>query len=194
MGGRTRLVALAAILLAGAVLLALLADAVFSAKRDLTRPAVAADQHPGLRLRIADSLLGVNDDREYRAALLLFASTRLPGIPRDAALAEHGKLEAMLTKLAATGGDAARASRAANLNGILLYEHAGLDPAGAERYLELSLGSFRQAVELDPGNVDAKVNLELLAALLRAKQGRLGGQSGGSGSSGAGASPEGSGY
>ena len=190
---RIRLGLFVALLLAAAVL-ALVADATFSVGRDLESPQLTVAEPSGLRVRIADSLLGAGDDRELRELLRRFAQTRAPGTPAVAALEEHGELEAKLARLVASGDDPARRSLAANLNGILLYEHAGLDPSSEARFLELSLGSFREAAKLNPDNVDAKVNLELLAALLRERQGQLGGRSGSSGDSGAGSSSEGSGY
>ena len=194
MAVRLRLVALAALGLAVAAVLALVADAVFAVERDLKSPTAAVHPSPGLRSRVAVSLIGAGDDRELRAALLLVEQSRLPGASRQAALALHGEAEARLSELAREGGDPVRRAQAANLSGILLYEDALLDPPSAARYLELSLGAFREAVKLDPANEDAKVNLELVAGVLREREERVAGQEGSAGDGGAGSSPEGSGY
>ena len=191
---RIRLALAVVVLLAAAAAAALLADAVFSVERHVEARTLAARQPSGLRFRIAGSLLGTGDEQDLRDVLRRVVETQRPGVSPAVALEEHGELEARLGTVAASGADAKRRSQAANLSGVLLYEHAALDPSSTSRYLELSLGSFRQAVKLDPGNVDAKVNLELLAALLRERQGRHGGESGSIGDEGASASPEGSGY
>jgi hypothetical protein len=49
--------------------------------------------------------------------------------------------------------------------GALLYEDAKAAPGNARRFLEQSLGSFQEAVTLDPEFAVAKTNLELLARL-----------------------------
>ena len=196
MGPRIRFVFFVLVALVAAAVLALLADGVFSVERSMSRPPEAGSDQPSraLRVRVAESLLGTSDDRRFQEALGLFAQTRASTAAADLALAQRGELEVTLTELVSGDGGEARRARAANLKGVLLYEDSTLDQASAERYLELALASFREAARLDPENEDAKANLELLVNVLRERRGELEGRAGSSGSSGAGAAPEGSGY
>jgi hypothetical protein len=199
---RFRAAALIAVALAAAAALALLADAVFSVDRNIrsadARLAAGLPLEPpeseGFRFRAAETLLGAADDRDYREALALLQRNQPVGSPEET-LALHGLLEARLGSLARDGGSPQLRSSAANVNGILLYEDARLDRRSAIRYFELSLGAFREAVRHDPENEDAKYNLELLVRLIQEQQQQPGRErSGDTGSTGAGVSPEGSGY
>lgn len=186
------------IALAAATVLALLADAVFATERSLARNdaqalAAAADEgEPSLRFRIAESMLGAGGDRELQETLGLYR-TRESGLSGPEALAQNAVIEAKLAVLAA-GGDPDIRSAAANLNGVLLVEDAQADRRSSLRFLQLALERFRAAVTLDPENEEAKANLELLVALLERRTSGLGREGGSQGSTGAGSSPEGSGY
>jgi hypothetical protein len=120
--------------------------------------------------------------------------SRAPGVSAEVALARHGEAEAELVPLWRGGGERLRRSRAANLSGVLLAENAALDQSTAPRYLQLALEAFQSAVRLDPGNDEAKFNLELLMALLAGQQSSVRGTPGQPGASGAGSNPAGSGY
>jgi hypothetical protein len=166
----------AAALLAGLVAaagLALLARSVFAIERDLRAEdarLLAGDLETsprgGLAARLAERLLGVEDDRSLREALRLVESSRRPGTSVRSVLERHGEAVVRLDVLARSGDDPARRSQAATLAGLLALEDSALDPGSRGRFLELGLDAFRLAVLTDPGNEDAKYNLELVLARL----------------------------
>lgn len=115
----------------------------------------------------ARSVLALGDDRAYRMAMREFALGR----PReehfsDAELiSQRGRAQEQLAALVESGQDAKRRAAAANLIGVLGFANSAIDPQQAPTYLAAAITSFRQAIELDPSNVDASYNLEL--ALVR---------------------------
>ncbi len=113
---------------------------------------------------IAERALDADDDLHFRRQLAAFARVR-PGAVDDALQFEQlrGETQLALARLSRVDPDLARRSRAANMIGVL-----ALDPQRAaaqqEEFSTLVQGAvdaFRSAVELDPGNADAKRNLEL---------------------------------
>jgi hypothetical protein len=151
-------------------------------------------------LGTAKSVLALGDDRAYRMAVREFVLGR----PReehfsDAELiSQRGRAQEELAALVEGSQDAKRRAAAANLLGVLGFANSAIDPQQAPTYLAAAITSFRQAIELDSSNADAKYNLELaLVRLPDAK--RSTGQNpspntkGGTGS-GAGAGRSGSGY
>jgi len=146
------------------------------------------------------SVVGLDDDLTYRAALREFAR----GLPRSERasdteiISQRGKAQEQLAAIASGTQDPRLRAAAANLTGVLGFANAAIDPGQAPTYLTDSMARFRTAIVLDPGNADAKHNLELaLARIGPAKQ--AAGQSkpktsrGGKGSGG-GAGDPGSGY
>ena len=206
MRGRAGFALVVALALLAAAVLALLANAVFAAEAELratdarlAAPAVpVATRAParGVRARLADAMLGVADDRSFRTALRLIRASRVPGTAAKVVLERDGQAVVILNGLArAEGEDRERRSRAANLVGVLTFEDAALDRRSARRYLELSLDAFERAVRLDPGNEEAKFNLELALALTNDRRSsRGGGETGRQGAKSGGSSPAGSGY
>jgi hypothetical protein len=109
--------------------------------------------------------LGIEDDLAYRRTLALFKRLR-PGEEDqlDDPDKEHrwAKLQFDLTTQSRENPDVERRSELQNLMGVVLlarYLYASPDQRSA--LLTNSIGAFRTAVELDPRNDDAKVNLEL---------------------------------
>ena len=199
------LLAGAALALVAAAFLALLAarafdeaDALAEADARLTQAAEPADavERPSAPLAgLARAMLATGDDWDYREALGLYRETEAaPPADSAAEVAADGRVAALLAAVAADAGDAGRASHAANLAGVLYVKDAALDRTSRSRFLQLGLESFREAVRLDAANTDAKVNLELLVDLLASSAVGAGDDSGSQGSTGAGASPGGSGY
>jgi hypothetical protein len=151
-------------------------------------------------LDTSKSVLALGDDRVYRMAVREFVLGR-PREERfsDAELiSQRGRAQEQLATLVESGQDAKRRAAAANLIGVLGFANSAIDPQQAPTYLAAAITTFRQAIELDPSNADAKYNLELaLVRLPDAK--RSTGQNpssntkGGTGS-GAGAGRSGSGY
>ena len=157
--------------------------------------------------RATEALLGIEDDLAYREAVRAVRIGRLedPTVsdPRLAILRTDASVR--LESVVLNDPHPERRSVAANLLGVLsivAFNAQGAGGGGAPDRSELllnSIASFRQAIELDSGNADAKFNLE---ALLQRGQGILpteaaGGKRpspGGRGSRGAGAGEPGSGY
>lgn len=119
------------------------------------------------RAGTAARLLGANDDIAYRRAVALALRAR----PEDAVsertaeqvvAAVEASIE--LARIVRASDDAVLRSRAANLEGVLVGEDAIFDPTGGPRVARAA-ELFRRAISLDPGNVLAKANLELLYRL-----------------------------
>lgn len=150
---------------------------------------------------LAKALLGVEDDVLYRRAL---RATRLshpesPGFSDPSYVVNRNDASAWLTDIVQHDSSDERRSSAANLLGVLSFSDAIADYSNRGRLLASAAGRFRQAIALDPGNEEAKHNLEL--ALSRSKGLELsesgGGTNpspGGKGARGAGAGEGGSGY
>ncbi len=177
--------AAAVVLLAGAVVLVLLAadvlgwrDAVRDGDRHFASEPPSAAWHASTRLPFdpARALLGLDGELRFRAAAQQFAAVQAAGRGYDNGLSEsrdRGELEAELTELARSG-DLRRGSEAANLLGILAFADSRPSGPTAPAPVDQSVSDFQTAVRLDPGNEDAKFNLELLLRQLVAKGTRRG--------------------
>ena len=152
MNGRGPAAAALAVALVLAAALASLANGAFR----------LADGEDGGTAGVAASLLEVERDPALADAVDLFRSSHGANVGEEA----RRRAESELRRLAQGRGEPARRSAAANLLGILAWEDASLDPAGAQGHVEASVESFQSAVRRDPGNEDAKYNLELLLTLL----------------------------
>lgn len=121
---------------------------------------------PGLlatraRLRTLD----LEDDLAYRRALALFKRLR-PGEADQLSDPEKenrwAELQFDLMTESRENPDAERRSELQNLMGVvLLARYLYASPDQRSELLTNSIGAFRSAIELDSGNDDAKVNLEL---------------------------------
>jgi hypothetical protein len=146
-------------------------DAAFGTEQaspDWTAPTVLPS---GLSRR----LLGVDDDRTLRRAVVMFrAVERVRQASQSGFIREHLRAdsEAALAEVAA-GAPRIEASQADDLLGVLAFSDtsSGTNPATP---VERSLGSFQNAVRLDRGNDDAAYNLELLLRVLEARGVRTG--------------------
>ena len=196
---------------AAAVFLAVLALDVLRWRGEVERADVSsriAIAQPGLWTTdttfpsgLSESLLGLEDDLAFRRALQRFRLGRPAETPRNQhQLAVRAQASLALARVVRSDSDPERRSRAATLRGILTFEEARGDPAHAGARLRESLGQFREAILVDPGNEIAKFDLELALRQLqsneeeaqgRARRPRPRGQSEGSG---AGASSNQSGF
>jgi hypothetical protein len=206
---RARRLAVAVALLALAALLALLASDVLhwrhalrSGDREFAGNAAGATWNAStvLPLDPARGLLGLDVPLRFRAAEQSFAAVQAAGAGYDNGLSEtrsRGELEAQLAALARSR-DRAIASAADNLLGILTFTDSSQAGPVAPAPVDQSVADFQAAVRLDPANVDAKFNLELLLRQLLAKGVRpgAGSSSGGParGHRGAGGGLPGTGY
>lgn len=130
-----------------------------------------------LPLGVAEHALGGTDDLVFRTHLQGYARVRPRGAlaGQQGALALRAETQLGLARLSRVDPDAARRSRAANMIGVLALDErlAPRDAEGLAQVIRGAIGSFRNAVEIDPANADAKLNLE--QALRIAKAASLGG-------------------
>ncbi len=141
--------------------------------------------------RVSRALLAVDDDRALRQGVAAFRVAYRTGRGIDNGITRQRRRAAAETVLARVHRSAAHESQAANLVGLLAAS------GGGTHTLEASVASFQNAVRLDPSNVSAQFNLELLLHLLEAHGKRVGpGSATGprGGNQGAGAGTPGSGY
>jgi hypothetical protein len=154
-----------------------------------------------LPARVSRALLGLDDDLELRAALRSVRLARLEDeIVSDPELALlRNEAQVRLEALAAGGRDPSWRSRAAGLLGVLGLVRLVSETQERDVLLDATVANLRRAIALDPGNDEAKLNLEI--ALQRGRGVQLqesgGGKNpspGGRGAKGAGAGEAGSGY
>jgi hypothetical protein len=199
---------LAAVLVALAVLLALAARdgwAWGNAIRDGDArasvhavPAGSWNADEILPFHVARRALAVGDDVRFRRTLMLAIAAANRTVDEKTRRL-RAPIEAELARMEKQDGDHARASRAANALGILFFTDPG-DPtaqAGEPTQPERALAEFRNAVGLDPDNVTAKRNLELLLQQIRTQSPQGSHKPGGgqkAGNHGAGVGPPGFGF
>lgn len=165
----------AAAALVVAVLLALLGLDALRAERSLERddarfavaPATEGlwEETSLLPGTVSTRLLGFDDDLDYRRAVSLYLRSR-PGEPtslnpeRETLRAEAQRA---LSAVSREHPDPRRRSDAAMLLGLLAFGRGDLFTSAEERLQTIrgAIGNLQVAVGLDPGNVDAKRNLEL---------------------------------
>lgn len=152
-------------------------DMRFRAMRDLPysalwNPATILPGDP------AGAALGTSDTIDWRRALQSFWFTRVGANPQ--AQEDLPKLRATaqgdLAHLMSAGKTARERSSAANLLGVLIITtplSAGNQQAQLQ-VIKQTIAYFQQAVALDPGNTEAKQNLELLLRATRPGKGMLG--------------------
>lgn len=110
---------------------------------------------------VARGVLGIDDDLQYRRAVKLFRLGRpRENISGKLAAALRAQSQIALTEASVIGTDRKRRSQAANLLGILSFSLAIRDPSLATTFLQNAVANFRQAMELDETNEDARFNLE----------------------------------
>lgn len=127
-------------------------------KRDLWEDLDFLPGDPGVRL------LGVGDDVDSRQAMALFAlidpSRTDIRTPQQEAI--RGQVQLEVTLLAQKGARARLHSRHLNLLGVLAMARQTTSGPEVDQMLSRALGSFQSAIEVDPTNLDAKRNLEIL--------------------------------
>ena len=150
---------------------------------------------------IARALLGVNDDIRFREAVrgVRLSHPEMPGFSDPSYVVHRNEATAWLTDIVQKDEDPRRQSSAANLLGVLTFADAVADYTNRGRLLEGATTRFRQAINLDPANDEAKHNLELTLSRARGLElSEAGGGNapspGGKGAKGAGAGDPGSGY
>jgi hypothetical protein len=111
------------------------------------------------------SVLGLGDDLAYRRTVALFERLQ-PGqadqVIDPAQENRWARLQFALTTQSRENPDVHRRSELQNLTGVvLLARYLYASPDERSNMLANAIGSFRTAVELDPENDDAKLNLEM---------------------------------
>ena len=122
-----------------------------------------SDPPAALPSGVAQHLLGGSDDLAFREQLQGYARVRpRVGFGGQTAHALRAETQLGLARLSRTDPDTARRSRAANMIGVLALDErlAPRDPEALADLIRGAIGSFRNAVEIDPANADAKLNLE----------------------------------
>lgn len=205
---RASRIALAAVLCGAAAVLVFLAldvlrwrDAIGSGDRAFARSPASATWQASTLLPgdPARGLLGLGPALRFRAGEQAFAAVEAAGNGYDNGFSEahaRGELEAELAALGMSG-QRPLASEADNLLGILAFADATQTGPMAPAPAEQSVADFQAAVRLDPADVDAKFNLELVLRALIAKGVRHGASNApgkANGHSGAGGGLAGSGY
>ena len=149
-----------------------------------TAPPDLWEPDDALPLRVGPERMGLEDDLRYREALRLVRVTREGLDSLDAAEIHRrqARAENALAQVQDADPDATRRSAAATMRGVLLYEDALSTGSRSTDLLPRSVGAFQRAIELDPANADAKLNLEQVLNLQPPRQQRD--RAGGGGSSG----------
>ena len=114
---------------------------------------------------VGEHVLGIRDDIAYRRTVALYAKVKDVSIsgPELEALSGQALLEVTLGSKAET--DPRRQAQLLNFLGAMTLSRFSSIPAEREILLRTGIGAFRGAVTVDPGNADAKRNLELALRL-----------------------------
>jgi hypothetical protein len=140
--------------------------------RFLAAPGQARYEEPTalLPFGVAERALGAGDDLAFRSRLDAYARVRPGAFFDPQLLALRAQTQAGLAELALGDQERARRSRAANMAGVLALDESQLprEPEALASVITGAIGSFRNAVELDLANADAKSNLERALRIARA--------------------------
>jgi hypothetical protein len=148
----------------------------------------------------AARILGTGDTMSYRRALQYFWYSRIGSNPevRQDTPALRASAQERIQGLITSAPTAKRRADAANLLGVLVVTTPapGSDQDAVTQILTRAAQYFQLAISIDPGNFDAKQNLELVLRLQRPGKGKLGrdARSGYGFGRGRGAGTQGSGY
>lgn len=124
----------------------------------------------------AEHILGLGDALAYRNALQLFWFGQAGGVHNASASVTEIRVstENALQVLADRARTSAERSRAADLLGVMTITTPAADNATQVQTLERAEAYFQQAIEADPTNFAAKLDLELLLRLERPAKTRFG--------------------
>ncbi|HZS23419.1 MAG TPA: hypothetical protein VFA30_00405 [Gaiellaceae bacterium] len=162
--------------------------------KDLWQPSTILPGDP------ASLIIGTRSTLRYRHALQYFWFSRIGSNPevREDTPTLRAAAQDKLQHLMASAPNAAQRSNAANLLGVLVVTAPSVsqDPSAVAQTLARSAQFFQDAIEIDPGNRDAKENLELVLRITNPGESRLGrdARSGYGFGKGQGGGQQGSGY
>jgi hypothetical protein len=139
---------------------------------DLWRPSTVLPGDP------ASLLIGTGTTVRYRRALQYFWFSHVgnnPEVHQDAPTL-RADAQDKLQKLMNGAPNARQRSAAANLLGVLIVTTPSIanDPSAITQTLTRSAEYFQEAIAINPGNNDAKENLELVLRLTRPGKGKIG--------------------
>jgi hypothetical protein len=112
--------------------------------------------------------LGIEDDLAYRRSVSLFARSRSGRQAGQQVEALRGQAALELTRASHAESDRRRRSQLLNFLGLLPLDRSINDVESRASMLQTATGVFQSAVQADPENADAKVNLEIVLRDLRA--------------------------
>lgn len=173
---RTWAIRLAAVLaVPAAIVLALLAIDVLRVPNDVAADDVRFQAAPRVPRALWNDpgflpgspgahLLGAGDDVAYRRTVALFARVQ-PGKVQAATPeldALRGRVQLDVTLRSRADDDAQRRAQLLNLYGVLTLARFSTEAAEQQQILSRGIGAFQNATELDPENLDAKRNLEIV--------------------------------
>jgi hypothetical protein len=145
---------------------------VLPAHRGLWQPQTVLPGDP------AAKLIGTDTTVAYRRALQYFWYSRIGSNPevRQDTPTLRATAQNKLQSLVKDGPSAKQRAAAANLLGVLVVTtpSIGSDKEAITQILTRSAQYFQLAIAMDPTNIDAKQNLELVLRLQRPGKGRLG--------------------
>ena len=126
----------------------------------------------------ASLLIGTGSTLQYRHALQYFWFSHVGNNPevRQDAPTLRADAQDRLQALMKTGANFQQRSAAANLLGVLVVTTPSIanDPSAITQTLTRSAEYFQEAIAIDPGNNDAKENLELVLRLTKPGKGKVG--------------------
>lgn len=126
----------------------------------------------------ASGLIGTGSTMQYREALQYFWYSRVGGDPtlRQDAPTLRAAAQERLQALISQAPESRQRSTAANLLGVLVVTTPtpDSDKDAVKQILVRARAYFQQAIAIDPGNADAKENLELVLRLQRPGKGNFG--------------------
>jgi hypothetical protein len=111
---------------------------------------------------VSSRILDVEDDLAYRRTIALFVRVP-PGVETYGPEQENlrGRMQSELTRGSADDSNPKRRSVLLNLLAATSLGFYSSDPTEEENTLRRAIQTLRSAVEVDPENADAKLNLEL---------------------------------
>jgi hypothetical protein len=116
----------------------------------------------------SERLLGLEDDVVYRELAGLYLKVEpgrvdYHGFPELESMRAKAQYE--LTRLSREDPDPVRQSRLLTLYGVMTLDTRTLGESERSDILQKAASAFRNAIDLDPSNVDAKTNLEAVLSV-----------------------------
>lgn len=115
----------------------------------------------------SERVLGLDDDLSYRELAGLYLKVEpgrvdYQGFPELESLRARAQFE--LSRMSRAETDPVRQSRLLTLYGVMTLDDRPLDKLERETMIRRAISAFRNAIDLDPTNVEAKTNLEAALA------------------------------